>query len=69
MKYLLILPIRLYQIFISPMIPPCCRFTPTCSEYFIGALRKHGIFRGSSLGIRRLLRCNPFFEAGHDPVP
>ncbi len=69
MKHFLIFPIRLYQLFISPLIPPCCRFNPTCSEYFIQAIMKRGVFVGTCLGVRRILRCNPFFEGGEDPVP
>ena len=66
---LLILPIRFYQRFISPLTPPSCRFTPTCSQYAIEALRKHGPFRGLWLAIRRLLRCHPWGGSGYDPVP
>jgi len=61
--------IRIYQFFISPLFPPCCRFRPTCSAYFIEALRKKGIFYGTYLGVRRVLRCHPFTEPGDDPVP
>lgn len=66
---LLILPIRLYQMFISPLTPPSCRFTPTCSQYAIEALRKHGPFKGTYLAIRRILRCHPWGGSGYDPVP
>ena len=67
---ILILPIRFYQKFISPMTPPSCRFTPTCSQYAIEALRKHGPFKGLYLAIRRILRCHPFYKGDlHDPVP
>ncbi|RRD79989.1 membrane protein insertion efficiency factor YidD [Alloprevotella sp. OH1205_COT-284] len=66
---LLIFPIRLYQLFLSPLLPPSCRFQPTCSQYAIEALRKHGPFRGLYLAIRRLLRCHPWGGHGHDPVP
>jgi len=69
LKAPLILLIRLYQLFLSPLFPPCCRFRPTCSEYFVEALRKKGFFRGSILGARRILRCHPFTEPGEDPVP
>jgi putative membrane protein insertion efficiency factor len=64
----LIAIIRGYRTFISPMFPPSCRFTPTCSEYFIQALEKYGIFRGSWLGMRRILRCHPFNPGGYDPL-
>ena len=66
---MLILPIRFYQKFISPLTPPSCRFTPTCSQYAIEALRKHGPFKGTYLAIRRILRCHPWGGHGYDPVP
>lgn len=66
---LLILPIRFYQLCISPLLPPVCRFTPTCSAYAIEALRRHGALRGSRLAIRRILRCHPWGGSGYDPVP
>ena len=66
---LLILPIRFYQICISPMFPPACRFTPSCSAYAIEAIRVHGALRGSLLAIRRILRCHPWGGCGYDPVP
>jgi len=65
---LLIALIRAYQRFLSPLIPPACRFTPTCSNYCIEALRRKGLLRGSWMGLRRILRCNPLFPGGHDPV-
>ena len=69
MKTLLILPIRFYQRFISPLLPPACRFTPTCSQYAIEAIQKHGALKGLYLAIRRLLRCHPRGGSGYDPVP
>ena len=66
---LLILPIRFYQRFVSPMFPPCCRFTPTCSACAIEALQKHGALRGTWLALRRILRCHPWGGSGYDPVP
>lgn len=66
---LLILPIRFYQKYISPYTPPSCRFTPTCSQYAIEAIRKHGPIKGLLLAIWRLLRCNPWGGSGYDPVP
>lgn len=69
MRQLLILLIRFYQKFLSPLCPGVCRYRPTCSEYFIQALQIHGIFKGSLLGIRRLLRCHPWGGSGYDPVP
>ena len=67
--WILILPIRFYQKFISPLTPPSCRFTPTCSQYAIEALRKHGPLKGTWLAVRRILRCHPCGGYGYDPVP
>ena len=67
--YLLVLPIRLYRHVISPLFPPRCRYTPSCSQYAIEALRKHGPLKGLWLAIYRILRCNPFGGFGYDPVP
>jgi len=58
-----------YKRFVSPLLPPACRFTPTCSEYMADAIRLHGFARGAWLGSKRLLRCHPFHPGGHDPVP
>ncbi|MBU1692976.1 MAG: membrane protein insertion efficiency factor YidD [Verrucomicrobia bacterium] len=69
MKYVLIALIRLYRTTISPWVGPCCRFEPSCSAYWIDALREHGLWRGVGLGIRRLLKCHPFHTGGFDPVP
>ena len=66
---LLVLPIRFYQICISPLLGPSCRFTPTCSEYARQAILKHGPFKGLYLAIWRILRCNPWGGSGYDPVP
>ena len=66
---ILSLPILFYRGAISPMLPPSCRYTPTCSQYAIEAVMTHGIFTGSWLAIRRILRCNPFVKGGYDPVP
>ena len=66
---LLILPIRFYRGYISLLTPPPCRFSLTCSEYAIEALRKHGPFKGLYLTIRRILRCHPWGGSGYDPVP
>jgi putative membrane protein insertion efficiency factor len=68
-KALFILFIRAYQRLISPLLPPSCRFTPSCSHYGIEALQKHGLIRGSYLTINRILRCHPWSKGGHDPVP
>jgi putative membrane protein insertion efficiency factor len=69
MKRILIAIVRGYKKFISPLLPPSCRFTPTCSEYAMEALSKHGALKGSMLAIWRILRCNPFCKGGYDPVP
>ena len=66
---ILILPVRFYQKFISPLTPPSCRFTPTCSQYAVEALRKHGPVKGLWLAIRRILRCHLWGGSGYDPVP
>ena len=69
MKHIMIWLIRLYKKFISPLKPPCCRFTPTCSAYAIEAFQKRGFFAGLILTTWRILRCNPFGRGGYDPVP
>ncbi|HEV7642433.1 MAG TPA: membrane protein insertion efficiency factor YidD [Pyrinomonadaceae bacterium] len=61
--------VRLYKTFVSPFLPSACRFQPTCSEYAMQALEKHGSIRGTGLAIYRLLRCQPFSKGGYDPVP
>ena len=68
MKGVLIFFIRAYKLLISPLLPPSCRFTPTCSEYAMQAIQKYGALRGVYLGARRLLRCHPFHPGGYDPV-
>ena len=65
----LVVLIRIYQTCISPLTPPSCRFTPTCSQYALEALRRHGLLRGSWLTLRRLARCHPWGGSGYDPVP
>ena len=67
--WLLIMPIRFYQKYLSPLKPATCRFTPTCSQYAIEAIRKHGPFKGFALAVWRILRCNPWGGSGYDPVP
>ncbi len=69
MKTLCILLIKFYRRFISPLKPPCCRFTPTCSAYALEAFSEWGFFRGFFLSLMRILRCNPFCRGGFDPVP
>lgn len=68
-RNLLILFIGFYRKCISPLLPPMCRFTPTCSEYAIIALRRYGFFKGLFLSIKRILRCRPGGKSGYDPVP
>lgn len=62
-------PIRAYQLLVSPLLGPRCRFYPSCSSYALGAIRRHGPFRGTWLALRRLLRCHPWNPGGPDPVP
>ena len=69
MKKILKFFIKAYRYLISPILPNSCRFTPTCSEYAIEALDKHGAIKGTILSIWRILRCNPFCRGGYDPVP
>lgn len=68
-RKLYVLPILFYRGAISPLKPATCRFTPTCSEYTLQAIMKYGIFKGTWLGIKRLLRCHPWGGSGHDPIP
>jgi len=68
MKYLVLSFLQLYKMFLSPFFPPSCRFTPTCSEYAREAVEKHGVMRGTWLGVKRILRCQPFSKGGYDPV-
>lgn len=69
MKYIGIFLVKLYQKFISPLKPPCCRFRPTCSQYAIEAFREWGLIAGLALTVWRILRCNPFSKGGDDSVP
>lgn len=68
MKFALIYLLRAYKLILSPLLPPACRFTPTCSEYTMEAIEKYGALRGMYMGVRRLLRCQPFCRGGYDPV-
>jgi putative membrane protein insertion efficiency factor len=67
LSWLLILPVRFYQLCIGPLLPKVCRFSPSCSEYFILAVRKHGPLCGACKGIWRICRCNPWTAGGYDP--
>lgn len=68
MKFLVLDFLRLYQTFVSPFLPSACRFEPTCSEYMKHAVEKYGAFRGTWMGVKRILRCQPFCQGGYDPV-
>ena len=69
MRGFLVLVVRGYQLWLSPLLPAACRYYPTCSAYAIEALECHGAIRGSWLAIRRISRCHPFRPGGYDPVP
>lgn len=69
LSWFLLKLIRLYQLTLSPWIGQSCRFTPTCSQYTTEAIKLHGPFKGSYLGAYRILRCQPWCQGGHDPVP
>lgn len=69
MKFIFILIIKFYQRSISPLFPPVCRYTPTCSVYAIAALQKYGALKGGWLALKRIVSCNPWGGHGHDPVP
>ena len=68
MKYILLALLRSYKVIISPLLPPACRFVPTCSEYAQEAVSRYGALRGGWLSVRRLARCHPFHRGGYDPV-
>lgn len=68
-QWLLVLLIRFYRRFISPLFPPTCRFYPTCSAYALEAVQKHGAMKGSWLAVKRVSKCHPFHPGGYDPVP
>ncbi len=67
--YIAIVPVRIYQKLISPLLGPTCRYQPTCSAYMIDALKEWGLIIGLYIGIRRILRCHPWASSGYDPVP
>jgi putative membrane protein insertion efficiency factor len=68
MKFLVLDLLGVYKAMVSPFLPPACRFEPTCSEYAQQAVEKYGAFRGTWMAAKRILRCQPFCEGGHDPV-
>lgn len=68
LKKLLLIVIKFYRKYISPMKAPCCIYTPTCSEYAVQAIDKYGAFKGGFMAIKRILRCHPYHKGGHDPV-
>ena len=67
--WVLVAFVRVYQLFLSPLLPSACRYYPSCSAYAIQAIERHGPLRGVWLAARRILRCNPFRPGGYDPVP
>ena len=69
LTYPFILLVRFYQVAISPLKPPTCRFSPTCSTYALEALKKYGLLKGGRLALRRIMRCRPWGGSGYDPVP
>lgn len=69
MKYVAMALIRLYQLTLSPILPPSCRYEPTCSHYSYDAIKRFGFLKGGWLAIKRISRCHPFHPGGYDPVP
>ena len=69
MKRAALAALRFYKRYVSPGLPPACRYTPTCSEYAMEAIERHGVLKGGLLAVRRLVSCNPFSRGGYDPVP
>lgn len=69
LRILCLLPVYFYRACISPLTPPSCRYTPTCSQYMIEAVMKYGVLKGGWMGIRRICRCHPWGGSGYDPVP
>ncbi|HPG55600.1 MAG: putative membrane protein insertion efficiency factor [Bacteroidetes bacterium ADurb.Bin302] len=69
LSWILLLPVYFYRALISPLTPASCRYTPTCSEYMIQAIKKHGPIKGLFLGLKRLSKCHPWGGSGYDPVP
>ncbi|WPE16418.1 membrane protein insertion efficiency factor YidD [Candidatus Thioglobus autotrophicus] len=69
MRYLLLIPIKLYQLLISPLLGSNCRFQPTCSQYAYDSVKDHGLIKGFILAVKRIGKCHPWHEGGFDPVP
>ncbi|WP_238924474.1 membrane protein insertion efficiency factor YidD [Candidatus Vesicomyidisocius sp. SY067_SCS001] len=69
MHYLLLIIIKFYQLFISPLLNSNCRFQPTCSQYSYDAIQTHGFFKGLGLSLKRISKCHPWHDSGFDPVP
>lgn len=69
LQQIVCLPIKLYQYLISPLLKPCCRYYPTCSQYAENAIKHYGVAKGLWLAIKRLLRCHPWARGGYDPIP
>jgi len=69
MKFLIMGALKFYKLAISPILPPSCRFYPSCSEYAHEAVERHGVLKGSLLAAKRIIRCHPFNPGGYDPVP
>jgi hypothetical protein len=69
MKKIIIFAVKIYRVTFSAFLPVQCRYYPTCSQYMIEAVEKRGVWRGTLLGIKRILKCNPLFPGGYDPVP
>jgi|TARA_Y100000816_G_C25847573_1_gene442809 hypothetical protein len=69
LNFIFIIPIKLYQILLSPLLGQSCRYHPTCSQYAVEAIEKYGPIKGIWLGIKRIARCHPWGGSGHDPVP
>lgn len=68
-RKIFLFPVKIYQWLISPLLPPTCRYTPSCSNYMVEAVMEWGILIGTWLGIKRIFRCHPWGSSGHDPVP
>lgn len=69
MRLILIKLVNVYQYLVSPLTPPSCRFTPTCSHFACEALQRYGVLKGTFLSVKRIFRCNPWCTGGYDPVP